>query len=72
MFCACKCLCRVYPLESGETIGTQEKQNYCIWKDIRSNFEILFINSSISKLSEKHNFETRNKLLRGQIKPRIS
>ena len=57
MFCACKCLCKVYPLESGQTIGTQEMQNYCIWKDIRSNFEILFINSSISKLSEKNNFE---------------
>ena len=45
-------------------------KNYFTVKDIRTKFEILFINSSISKLSEKSNFETRNKLLRGQIKPR--
>ena len=37
---------------------------------IRTKVEILFMNSSRSKLPEKNNFEARNKLLRGQIKPR--
>ena len=37
---------------------------------IRTKVEILFMNSSRSKLPEKNNFEARNKLLRDQIKPR--